>query len=401
MSQTIEVPRVSASMTIMPVLVAASLCHFINDVTQALLPASYPVLKNAFDLTFSQLGLLTLVYQITASILQPFVGWYTDGRPQPYSLPFGMACSLTGTLVVAFAPSYAVLLIGAAMLGIGSSIFHPESSRIARLASGGRHGFAQSLFQVGGNLGTSLGPLLAAFFVLPYGQHYLARFTLIALVGIFILTGLGRWYQVNAPSLRAAPKKAASAMMPALSHWKIGTAITILIALIFSKYFYLASFTSYYNFYLVERFGVSAKTAQICQFVFFAAVATGTIIGGPVGDRIGRKKVIWGSILGILPFTLALPHSNLPITILLSVIIGIVIASAFSAIVVYAQELMPGRVGMVSGLFFGFAFGMGGIGAAALGVLADWTSVEFVFEVCAFLPLIGLLTALLPNVEQH
>jgi FSR family fosmidomycin resistance protein-like MFS transporter len=400
MSQTIEAPKVSASMTIMPVLVAASLCHFINDVTQALLPATYPVLKNAFDLSFSQLGVLTLVYQITASILQPVVGWYTDGRPQPYSLPFGMACSMAGTLVVAFAPSYPVLLIGASMLGIGSSIFHPESSRIARMASGGKHGFAQSLFQVGGNLGTSLGPLLAAFFVLPNGQHYLAHFSVITLVGILILTGLGRWYQVNAPHLTAPRKRAASATTPALSRWKIGTAIAILVALIFSKYFYLASFTSYYNFYLVERFGISAKAAQIYQFVFFAAVATGTLIGGPVGDRIGRKKVIWGSILGILPFTLALPHSNLPVTVVLSVIIGIVIASAFSAIVVYAQELMPGRVGMVSGLFFGFAFGMGGIGAAALGALADWTSVEFVFEVCAFLPLIGLLTALLPNIEH-
>jgi MFS transporter, FSR family, fosmidomycin resistance protein len=398
MSQAIEAPR--ASVTIMPVLVAASLCHFINDVTQALLPASYPVLKNAFDLSFSQLGVLTLVYQITASILQPFVGWYTDGRPQPYSLPFGMACSLTGTLIVAFAPNYAMLLVGASMLGIGSSIFHPESSRIARLASGGKHGFAQSLFQVGGNLGTSLGPLLAAFFVLPYGQHYLAHFTVITFAGILILTGLGRWYQVNAPALRAAPKKALSAAAPALSRWKVGGAIFILVALIFSKYFYLASFTSYYNFFLVERFGVTAKTAQICQFIFFAAVATGTLIGGPVGDRIGRKKVIWGSILGILPFTLALPHSNLAITVVLSIIIGVVIASAFSAIVVYAQELMPGRVGMVSGLFFGFAFGMGGIGAAALGALADWTSVAFVFEVCSFLPLIGLLTALLPNIEH-
>jgi FSR family fosmidomycin resistance protein-like MFS transporter len=268
------------------------------------------------------------------------------------------------------------------------------------MASGGKHGFAQSLFQVGGNLGTSLGPLLAAFFVLPNGQHYLAHFSVITLVGILILTGLGRWYQVNAPHLTAPRKRAASATTPALSRWKIGTAIAILVALIFSKYFYLASFTSYYNFYLVERFGISAKAAQIYQFVFFAAVATGTLIGGPVGDRIGRKKVIWGSILGILPFTLALPHSNLPVTVVLSVIIGIVIASAFSAIVVYAQELMPGRVGMVSGLFFGFAFGMGGIGAAALGALADWTSVEFVFEVCAFLPLIGLLTALLPNIEH-
>lgn len=398
MTQVIGVQRTAAA--IMPVLVAASICHFINDITQALLPATYPVLKNSFDLTFAQLGTLTLVYQITASILQPFVGWYTDGRPQPYSLPFGMACSLTGMLVVAYAPNYVFLLCGAAMLGIGSSIFHPEASRLARLASGGRHGFAQSLFQVGGNLGTSLGPLVAAFFILPYGQHYLARFTLITLIGIFILTGLGRWYQTHGRTIAPARKKAVSADSKPLRQGRVLAAILILVLLIFSKYFYLASFTSYYNFYLMDRFGISAKSAQIYQFVFFAAVAIGTFVGGPVGDRIGRKAVIWVSILGILPFTLALPHSNLAITVVLSAIIGVVIASAFSAIVVYAQELMPGRVGMVSGLFFGFAFGMGGIGAASLGVLADWTSVEFVFEVCAFLPALGLLTALLPNVEH-
>jgi FSR family fosmidomycin resistance protein-like MFS transporter len=378
----------------------ASLGHFINDVTQALLPASYPVLKTDFALSFAQLGLLTSVYQITASILQPFVGWYTDGKPQPYSLPFGMACSCAGMVTLGFAPNYLVLLMGAILLGLGSSIFHPEASRIARLASGGKHGFAQSLFQVGGNFGTSLGPLLAAFFILPHGQRAMAIFASLTFVGIIILGGLGRWYQMNGQRLRTPAKSGTKHHAQTLSRARVGVAIAVLIALIFSKYFYLASFTSYYNFYLMDRFALSERSAQLCQFVFFAAVAVGTMIGGPVGDRIGRLKVIWGSILGILPFTLALPHVNLEITVILSAIIGLVIASAFSAIVVYAQELMPGRVGMVSGLFFGFAFGMGGIGAAALGALADRTSIEFVFELCAFLPLIGLLTILLPKVED-
>ncbi|MFT3998702.1 MAG: MFS transporter [Rhizobium sp.] len=389
-----------AATTIYPVLLVASLGHFINDVTQSLLPASYPVLKTGFDLSFAQLGVLTFVYQITASILQPFVGWYTDGRPQPYSLPFGMACSCTGMITLGMASNYPTLLMGAMLLGLGSSIFHPEASRIARLASGGKHGFAQSLFQVGGNFGTSLGPLLAAFFILPHGQHGMAALASLAFIGILVLGGLGRWYQVNGGHLRAPAKSGKPHKALSLSRARVGLAIAVLIALIFSKYFYLASFTSYYNFYLMARFGVNERTAQLCQFVFFAAVAVGTMVGGPVGDRIGRKKVIWGSILGILPFTIVLPHANLETTIVLSAIIGTVIASAFSAIVVYAQELLPGRVGMVSGLFFGFAFGMGGIGAAALGVLADHTSIEFVFELCAFLPLIGLLTILLPNVEN-
>ncbi|WP_112795166.1 MFS transporter [Rhizobium sp. SYY.PMSO] len=398
MSQAMNAPR--AATTIYPVLLVASLGHFINDVTQSLLPASYPVLKTGFDLSFAQLGVLTFVYQITASILQPFVGWYTDGRPQPYSLPFGMACSCTGMITLGMASNYPTLLMGAMLLGLGSSIFHPEASRIARLASGGKHGFAQSLFQVGGNFGTSLGPLLAAFFILPHGQHGMAALASLAFIGILVLGGLGRWYQVNGGHLRAPAKSGKPHKALSLSRARVGLAIAVLIALIFSKYFYLASFTSYYNFYLMARFGVNERTAQLCQFVFFAAVAVGTMVGGPVGDRIGRKKVIWGSILGILPFTIVLPHANLETTIVLSAIIGTVIASAFSAIVVYAQELLPGRVGMVSGLFFGFAFGMGGIGAAALGVLADHTSIEFVFELCAFLPLIGLLTILLPNVEN-
>ncbi|MDE1995424.1 MAG: MFS transporter [Rhizobiaceae bacterium] len=399
MAQVVNTSRAAAE-TIYPILLVASLGHFLNDVTQALLPSSYPVLKTGFALTFAQLGVLTFVYQITASILQPFVGWFTDGKPQPYSLPFGMACSCAGMLTLGFAPNYEVLVMGAALLGLGSSIFHPEASRIARLASGGKHGFAQSVFQVGGNFGSSLGPLLAAFFILPHGQRGMAMLASLAFIGILILGRLGRWYQINGQRLRAPSKAARKHQEQTLSRTRVGVAIAVLIALIFSKYFYLASFTSYYNFYLMDHFAVSERTAQLCQFVFFAAVAVGTMIGGPVGDRIGRKKVIWGSILGILPFTLALPHASLEITVVLSAVIGMVIASAFSAIVVYAQELMPGRVGMVSGLFFGFAFGMGGIGAAALGALADRTSIEFVFQLCAFLPLIGLLTILLPNVEN-
>jgi MFS transporter, FSR family, fosmidomycin resistance protein len=362
---------------------------------QSLLPAIYPILKGGFDLSFAQIGLLTLTYQITASLLQPVVGLYTDHRPQPYSLPFGMGSSLLGLVTLAFAPNYAALLLGGVLLGVGSSIFHPESSRLARLASGGAHGLAQSLFQVGGNVGSSLGPLLVAFFILPRGQSSLAWFALAALGGMIILTGLGRWYQANGHA-RRQPRKAAIDHA-VLSKGQVGRAIAVLIALIFSKYFYLASFTSYYVFYLMHHFELPLKTAQIYLFVFMAAVAAGTVIGGPVGDRIGRKKVIWVSILGVLPFTLVLPYVGLPATVALSVVIGLVLASAFSAIVVYAQELIPGRIGMVSGLFFGLSFGMGGIGAAVLGGLADWTSIDFVYKVCSFLPAIGVLTALLPN----
>jgi MFS transporter, FSR family, fosmidomycin resistance protein len=364
---------------------------------QALLPAIYPILKGGFDLSFGQIGLLTLTYQITASLLQPVIGIYTDRRPQPYSLPFGMGFTLAGLVMLAVAPSYGLLLAGAALMGTGSSIFHPESSRIARLASGGQHGLAQSLFQVGGNFGQSLAPLLAAFFILPHGRSSLAWFALAALGGMGILTTLGHWYKSNGHARVSSRKTAAG--HATLSRRQVGQAITVLLALIFSKYFYLASLTSYYIFYLMHRFHLSTQTAQIDLFIFLAAAAAGTVIGGPVGDRVGRRLVIWVSILGVLPFTLALPYVGLTGTICLTVIIGLVLSSAFSAIVVYAQELMPGRVGTVSGLFFGFAFGMGGVGAAVLGELADWTSIEFVYRVCAFLPLIGLLTAFLPNVE--
>ena len=381
-----------------PILGAISFCHLLNDMMQALLPAIYPILKGGFDLSFGQIGLLTLTYQVTASLLQPVVGLYTDRRPQPFSLSFGMGFTLFGLIVLALAPSYAVLLAGAALMGIGSSIFHPEASRIARLASGGQHGLAQSVFQVGGNFGQSMGPLLAAFFILPRGQVSLAWFALAALGGMTILAGLGHWYKSNGHARVAARHSAAG--HPTLSSRQVGRAIAVLLTLIFSKYFYLASLTSYYIFYLMHRFHLSTQAAQIDLFVFLAAAAAGTVIGGPVGDRFGRRTVIWGSIVGVLPFTLVLPHVGLTATVGLTVVIGLVLSSAFSAIVVYAQELMPGRVGMVSGLFFGFAFGMAGIGAAVLGVLADWTSIEFVYQVCAFLPLIGLLTAFLPNVEE-
>lgn len=389
-----------AAPTLMPILAVISLAHFINDVTQALLQASFPVLKSEFLLSFSQLGLLTLVYQMTACIFQPAIGWYTDKNPKPYSLPVGMGFSFTGMMILGFAPNYPMLLTGAAVLGMGSSIFHPEASRLARLASGGRHGFAQSLFQVGGSFGSALGPLVAAFLILPYGQRQLSLLAGGAFIGILLLTGLGRWYQRNGAILRGQRRTKAAERALTLSRGRVIGAVLVLLALLLSKYFYAAAFTGYYNFYLIDRFGLSAQTAQICQFLFFAAVAAGTMIGGPVGDRIGRRKVIWGSILGVLPFTLALPSASLGLTIALSLLIGLILASAFSAILAYAQDLIPGRVGMVSGLIFGFAFGIAGIGAAALGVLADLTSITFVFEVCAFLPALGLLTVLLPDIER-
>lgn len=397
-------PQISTSPqalpTLMPILAVISLAHFINDVTQALLQASFPVLKSEFLLSFSQLGLLTLVYQMTACIFQPAIGWFTDKNPKPYSLPVGMIFSFTGMMILGFATNYPMLLTGAAILGLGSSIFHPEASRLARLASGGRHGFAQSLFQVGGSFGSALGPLVAAFLILPYGQRQLSVLAGGAFIGILLLTGLGRWYQRNGATLRGQRRTKAAERALTLSRGRVIGAVLVLLALLLSKYFYTAAFTGYYNFYLIDRFGLSAQTAQICQFLFFAAVAAGTMIGGPVGDRIGRRRVIWGSILGVLPFTLVLPYASLGLTIALSILIGLILASAFSAILAYAQDLIPGRVGMVSGLIFGFAFGIAGIGAAALGALADWTSITFVFQVCAFLPTMGLLTVFLPDIER-
>jgi FSR family fosmidomycin resistance protein-like MFS transporter len=378
---------------------AITFCHLLNDLATSLLLAIYPLLKSGFDLSFGQIGLLTLVFQGTGSLLQPMVGLYTDRRPQPYSLPSGMACVVLGLAVIAFAPNYLVLLAGGALLGVGSSIFHPESSRIARLASGGAHGLAQSLFQVGGNVGNSLAPLAAAFVVLPYGQHSVAWFALLALAAMGILTVVGQAYGRSAAA-RPRPRSSSAEEPAALPRGTVRRAIAVLIALIFSKYFYLASITSYYIFYLIHRFGLSAENAQLCLFAFLAAAAAGTFIGGPIGDRLGRKRVIWCSILGVVPFTLALPYVGLSATIALSVVIGLIISSAFSAIVVYAQELIPGRVGMVSGLFFGIAFGMAGLGAAALGELIDLTSIDFVYRICSFLPLIGVLTAFLPEIER-
>ncbi len=379
------------------VLAAISFCHLLNDLAQSLVPAIYPLFKSSFALTFGQIGLITLVFQGIASLLQPLVGLYTDRKPQPYSLTFGMACTFVGMCIMAYAPDYLALLGGSALLGLGASIFHPEASRLARLASGGAHGFAQSLFQLGGSFGSSIGPVLAAFIILPHGQSSLAWFALIALFGMAILLVLGNWYRNAGHAARKA--RDASAPIAILPKPQVRRAIAILVALIFSKYFYLSSITSYYIFYLMHRFALPAQTSQIYLFVFLAAAAAGTFIGGPIGDRFGRKVVIWVSILGVLPFTLVLPYVGLAATVALSVLIGLILSSAFSAIVVYAQELMPGRVGMVSGLFFGVAFGMAGVGAAALGALADLTNIEFVYRVCSFLPLIGLLTALLPNIE--
>src|SRR6266852_4993507 len=392
--------------TVFKILLAISFCHLLNDTVQSLIPAIYPLLKNAFHLDLGQVGLIALTSQVTASLLQPLVGLYTDRRPQPYSLAVGMGITLIGLLAFAMAPTFGTILAAAALVGIGSAVFHPESSRVARMASGGQHGMAQSLFQVGGNAGSALGPLLAAF-VLTKGQSSLAWFSFLAFFGIVLLANIGTWTKhhksYSAKSVALDPARLA-AMPPAQAHaalptGKIVLSLAILVALMFSKFFYLASLISYYTFYLMAKFHVSLQGAQLHLFIFLGAVAAGTIIGGPVGDKFGRKYVIWVSILGVLPFTLLLPYSNLFWTSVLSVIIGLILASAFSAILVYAQELMPGRIGAVSGLFFGFAFGMGGIGAALLGKLVDLTSLGFVYHLCSYLPAIGILTAFLPNLE--
>ncbi|HET7063072.1 MAG TPA: MFS transporter, partial [Rudaea sp.] len=394
MSASSTVARDEAG-TAMAVLAAVSASHFLNDMIQSLLPAVYPLLKSSYALDFGQIGLITLVFQVTASLLQPVVGTFTDRRPTWFSLPLGMGFTLCGLLLLSQA-TYPLLLLAAALIGTGSSVFHPESSRIARMASGGRHGFAQSFFQVGGNLGSACGPLLAAFVVLPRGQGSIAWFAIVALVAIVILLQVGRWYQRH---VLIKPKVAVAAPASSLPRRQVVMAIGVLLALIFSKYFYLASLSTYYTFYLMERFALTAQDAQIHLFLFLGAVALGTLIGGPVGDRFGRKYVIWVSILGVLPFTLLLPHADLFWTSVLSVVIGLILSSAFSAILVYATELLPGNVGMIAGLFFGFAFGMGGLGAALLGELADARGIEYVYRVCAYLPAIGLLTVFLPNLR--
>ncbi|WP_019832915.1 MFS transporter [Sphingomonas sp. PR090111-T3T-6A] len=385
--------------TVFGVIVAISFCHLLNDMMQSLLPAIYPDLKAGLGLSFGQIGLVTLAYQITASILQPMVGLYADRRPTPMALPGGTLFSLAGLAVLSCAHTYWLVLVGASLLGVGSSVFHPESSRVARMAAGGRHGLAQALFQVGGNAGQALGPLAAALVVMRWGQSSLAFFALLALLSGAVLWNVANWYRHHGLTRLKVSGHAMAA--GALPEARARRGILILLALIFSKYVYLASLTSYFTFYLIHRFGLSVENAQLHLFVFLAAVAVGTVLGGPLGDRFGRKYVIWCSILGALPFTLLLPHVGLFWTGPLTVVIGLILASAFPAIVVFAQELVPGKVGMISGLFFGFSFGMGGLGAAALGWIADRTSIETVYQLCAFLPAIGLLTAFLPDVEAE
>lgn len=386
--------------TVMTVLWSLSLSHLLNDTIQSLLPAIYPVLKDKFVLSFAQIGTITFVFQCTASLLQPIVGFATDRKPQPFSLAIGMGATLLGLVLLSQAPNFHLILVSAALVGLGSSVFHPEASRVARLASGGQHGFAQSLFQVGGNLGSSFGPLLAALVVVPHGQHSILWFSSIALLGIYVLARVGAWYRSHLHEQRRSPVKRVTPR-PTLSRGRIALAMSVLVVLVFSKYIYLVSLGNYYTFYLIDRFHLTVQGAQYGLFVFLFAVAAGTFIGGPVGDRIGRKRVIWVSILGVAPFSLLLPHVGLAGTIVLTVFIGTILASAFSAIIVYAQELVPGNVGLIAGLFFGLAFGTAGIASALLGRLADHTSIRFVFELCAFFPLLGLLTGFLPDLEPR
>jgi FSR family fosmidomycin resistance protein-like MFS transporter len=397
----VQLPRAadSAPNAAFGVLLALSFSHLLNDSMQALLPALYPLLKQSFGLTFSQIGLITLAFQMTGSVFQPAIGVYTDHRPKPYSLAFGMGISLGGLILLALATGYHSILVAAAMVGLGSAVFHPESSRMARLASGGRHGFAQSLFQVGGNAGTALGPLLAAWIVVPHGQHYILVFTLVALAGMVILTRVGQWSCLHRRRHGAhhAQRDASGA---GLARKTLFVSMLVLLALMFSKFFYLASMTNFYTFYLIQKFGLSVRESQYFLFLFLFAGTVGTVVGGIVGDRIGRKAVIWFSILGVSPFSLLLPHANLLGTAALSIVISFVMASAFPAILVYATELLPGKVGLVAGLFFGLAFGLAGIGSAVLGRLADATSIPFVIAVCTYLPLIGLVTVWLPETQR-
>ena len=393
-------PRKPVEKTVLRVLLALSLSHLLNDTIQSLLPAIYPLLKVSFHLSFAQVGLITFAFQCTASLLQPVVGFYTDRQPRPFSLAVGMGMTLLGLVLLSRAPNFHAILIAAAMVGTGSSIFHPEASRIARLASGGRHGFAQSVFQVGGNFGTALGPLLAALVVAPHGQASIVWFSAVALVGIVVLASVGRWYHERLRKYPAHHGAVHPHPHAALGRRKVILSLVVLIALIFSKYFYLSSLTNYYTFFLIAKFGLSVQASQVRLFVFLFAVAAGTIIGGPLGDRIGRKRVIWFSILGVAPFSLFLPYAGPVLTAVLTVFIGLILASAFPAILVYGQELLPGRVGLVAGLFFGFAFGIAGIASALLGRLADHTSIFFVYDVCSFLPLIGLLAGFLPELDR-
>jgi len=384
-----------AGKTIFSILLSISFSHLLNDTIQSIIPSIYPVVKNSFHLNFSQIGIITLVFQLTASLFQPLVGLYTDHKPQPYSLAVGMVFTLSGLILLSQAENYAMLLVAVGVIGTGSSVFHPEASKVAYMASGGRRGLAQSIFQVGGNLGGSLGPILAALIIVPFGQSSILWFSILALLAIIVLLNVGRWYTHH---MNMRKKVTSITKGHGLSKAKVAWSVVILLVLIFSKYFYMASITSYFTFYLIHKFNVSIQSSQLHLFMFLFAIAAGTLLGGPIGDRVGRKYVIWFSILGVAPFTLLMPYANLFWTTVLSIMIGVILASAFSAILVYAQELLPGKIGMISGLFFGFAFGMGGLGSALLGMLADRTSIDYVYHVCAFLPLIGVLTVFLPDI---
>ena len=389
----------AAQGAVLPILISLSFCHLLNDLMQSLIPALYPMMKDQYHLDFTQVGLITLAFQLTASLLQPTIGFYTDKRPQPYSLAAGMGATLIGLVLLSMAHNYATILLAAALVGVGSAVFHPEASRVARMASGGRYGFAQSLFQVGGNIGGAIGPLLAALIVLPRGQGAIAWFSLSALLAMIVLTRVGMWYAAHPRASSAAARAAPGAT--GMSRARVVFYVTVLMLLIFSKNVYTASFSSFFTFYLIERFELSVFDAQVQLFIFMAAIAVGTLAGGAISDRIGRRPMIWISILGALPFTLALPYANLYWTAVLTIVIGLLMASAFPAILVYAHDLLPGRVGLVSGVFFGFAFGLGGLGAAAMGYIADAHGIAFVYQLCSYLPAIGLVAWLLPNLERH
>ena len=400
--QTNTLPRPAALIddTRIAILVALSCSHLLNDVMQSLIPSVYPILQRKYGLDYGQVGLITMAAQLTASLLQPLVGLVTDRRPKPYALPFGMGCTLIGLLCLSIAPDFWTIVGSVALIGVGSSVFHPEASRVARLASGGRLGFAQSLFQMGGNAGSALGPLCAAFVVAARGQSSIAWFSTFALTAMVVLTVVAQWY---GRQMRKAPRArpAAVAKTQTLSSRRVTMAVTILLVLMFSKYIYMTSLQNFYTFYLIHKFGVGIREAQLFLFLFLGAMAVGTFLGGPIGDRIGRRYVIWASILGVLPFTLALPYVGLVTTAVLTVLIGLILSAAFSAILVFATELMPGRVGLIAGLFYGLAFGLSGIGAAVLGVVADHTSIDFVYRICAFLPMFGLLAYFLPRMENE
>lgn len=401
MSSTTSAPAPGAvvNATVFPILFTISFAHLLNDMLQSVIPSIYPLIKSNLHLTFSQIGLITFTFQITASLLQPFVGQYTDRYPKPYSLAIGMGFTLAGLVTLSLATGFIAILAAVALVGVGSSIFHPEASRVAHLASGGKRGLAQSIFQLGGNAGSAIGPLLAAAIIVPHGQTNAIWFGIAAILGIIVLSKVAVWYKERL-ILRAAKKSNTAAIDNGLSATRVVVSIGILLVLIFSKYFYMASMSSYFTFYLIDKFHLSVQQSQLHLFIFLGSVAAGTLLGGPLGDRFGRKYIIWISILGVAPFTLLLPHVNLFWTGVLSAIIGVILASAFSAILVYAQELVPGKVGMIAGLFFGFAFGMGGLGSALLGKLADVTSIGYVFKVCAFLPLIGIITGFLPGLKE-